>query len=555
MSHITKILIPHHVVSTCLMIFLYILVSLPWFFRQGVITCGGAVLLGGFFFCSFLRACRPLIATPVLHSLELIVIFCVLGYSLARTACIRTQTAIAFPLVQVSVLEGRLVADSSITAQGQDFIQIAMTCVERRDGGAGQARGMVRCVVSSPVFLPAGTLCRVEGRFPAVVQPPFPEGLSTEIPGFFEVDSFVVASPHPNFIEKIISHLNVVRVHVLEKFSRVVASPYEEERTALILCRMMLMGRSDDPSFPLKDKAMDSGVSHVLALSGSHLAWLSTVLIGLTWRMAGMRKARSIAVSGVVLFVVVAGPAPSLLRACLMYLWGAVRPSRPCAGSSVETMAATILLAFSLFPFQALSLGFVLSMTAVLGITVLSPFLSRLLGKLLPLKLASSLALSISALCAATPCSLGINGFWTPVGIVLTPVATILSAGSLLSGLLLVVCPVDSYPGRFARMMATSAYRHMDSCLEWGARWSHTHRTFCTVPAFFYACIIMLTVIICIQYAGSVRERRMKECYELEFCLRFSQCHQPSPATGVPGDEQAVWTELPSAVSYQEPDS
>lgn len=132
----------------------------------------------------------------------------------------------------------------------------------------------------------------------------------------------------------------------------------------------------------LKDSMLVASLTHLTAVSGSHIA-ISLALVTRVFR--GHRNLQAVAVSVfLALVIIVVGPEPSVVRSVTMSslaVWGMVRrmPSQP-----LGLLATVVLVSVVIEPWLTLSVGFVLSVVATAGIIVLARPLERSLTGLLP---------------------------------------------------------------------------------------------------------------------------------------------------------------------------
>lgn len=175
-----------------------------------------------------------------------------------------------------------------------------------------------------------------------------------------------------------IGHLpfSVRLILTFRKLRNYLLAPYFErngdEETASVLAALTLGDVSGLPR-QLKDDYSTAGVSHILALSGSHLAVLYALLELLfsvllyRWR-AGRIAGKTIIILLLWNFVLLAGCQPSIIRASVMYtlLVSASFFSRKAL--SLNSLAAAAFFMLSVDPYSLFDVGFQLSFLAVLGI-------------------------------------------------------------------------------------------------------------------------------------------------------------------------------------------
>ena len=165
----------------------------------------------------------------------------------------------------------------------------------------------------------------------------------------------------------------------------------------------------------------DSGLSHLLAVSGENVAFTLALFAPLLRRLSlGARTVGAIAI--VLLFATMTRFEPSVLRASALAViaLGASFVGRPASSVRALTLAVIALLTFD--PFLLHSVAFWLSCGASAGIALFSgPLRARLPG---PAWLRGPLAVSLAAQAGVTPVLLATFGS-VPV---ITPIANLLAA-------------------------------------------------------------------------------------------------------------------------------
>jgi competence protein ComEC len=201
------------------------------------------------------------------------------------------------------------------------------------------------------------------------------------------------------------------------------------------LASALLLGMRDDLDVELSDAFRNSGCTHILALSGMHLAILSGILAFLIRKPLGIRWASLVGAVFVLVYVFVAGSQPSLVRAAIMYfigtfaIWGLLKP-RPL---SLLCVAFMIQLLFQ--SETGVSLSFILSYLALLGILTLGEAARDLFRGRLPELIGAGLSASIGAFVFTAPVVALYFGSVRPIGIlaglVAAPVASVFMVLSL----------------------------------------------------------------------------------------------------------------------------
>jgi competence protein ComEC len=120
-----------------------------------------------------------------------------------------------------------------------------------------------------------------------------------------------------------------------------------------------------------------SGLVHLLALSGLHVAWLAAVARGLVATLGAGVPGRAIArLMCATLYVGIAGPLPSLMRAAATEALGAAAKLTGRALDPIQALAVSALALLVWRPGWAGDLGFQLSCAATLGLVAIAPSLA-----------------------------------------------------------------------------------------------------------------------------------------------------------------------------------
>lgn len=137
------------------------------------------------------------------------------------------------------------------------------------------------------------------------------------------------------------------------------------------LLNAMLLGdeRSFDPE--LRQAYSQTGVVHIVSISGSHVAVLFGLVTALLFWMRGNRGAvirYVVSLTLVWLYVLIAGAPPSALRSAFMFSIIAFAPLTGREGNSLNTIATAAVILLTAQPAWIFSVGFQLSFSAVLSI-------------------------------------------------------------------------------------------------------------------------------------------------------------------------------------------
>jgi ComEC/Rec2-related protein len=141
----------------------------------------------------------------------------------------------------------------------------------------------------------------------------------------------------------------------------------DRDRAALL--RGLAIGDTSEMSAALQSDLRSAGLSHLVAVSGSNVAIVLAALVGLVRRL-GVATRLVIGFGGLVLFVAVVGPEPSVLRAAVM---GGIALAAVVSGRRAEPLTVlglAIIAVVSVRPALVFSVGLHLSAAATAGIVL-----------------------------------------------------------------------------------------------------------------------------------------------------------------------------------------
>ncbi len=146
-------------------------------------------------------------------------------------------------------------------------------------------------------------------------------------------------------------------------------------------CSALVLGNRELVSQSTKLSFTRLGISHILSLSGLHLAVIAATLELLLRRIIRKRTRNIILIAACAFFAVFTGLSASVLRSAIMlslFYLADTLGERADALTSLS-VAAFLILLFD--PYSVYDVGFWLSVTATLGIITLSPYSEALFSK------------------------------------------------------------------------------------------------------------------------------------------------------------------------------
>ncbi|MEJ2216410.1 MAG: DNA internalization-related competence protein ComEC/Rec2 [Gemmatimonadota bacterium] len=190
------------------------------------------------------------------------------------------------------------------------------------------------------------------------------------------------------------------------------------------LAEALLLARREGLDPEVRDRFARAGLSHVLAISGLHVAVLAGLVL-LVGVMVGASRNRA-AVAAAVLtaaYMGLLGAPYSAVRATIqisLLLAARIlqRPSRP-----LGLLAAAALIILVADPVALLDVGFQLSFAALIGIITLGPRLQAALARIRPASIRGAVAVCVAASAATTPLAAYHFGRIAPIGIAASLVA------------------------------------------------------------------------------------------------------------------------------------
>lgn len=174
----------------------------------------------------------------------------------------------------------------------------------------------------------------------------------------------------------------------------------------------------------LREDFRTSGLTHLLAVSGTNLTLLVGFLLALARPLGTGPRARvALAVAATVGYVLLARPEPSVVRAAVMGLVGVAGLSTGGRRRGARCLAWAVVGVVLLDPWLATSAGFLLSALATGGILLLAPVWRDALARWMPRWLAEALAVPAAAQLACTAPVAALSGEVSLVAVVANLVA------------------------------------------------------------------------------------------------------------------------------------
>lgn len=167
---------------------------------------------------------------------------------------------------------------------------------------------------------------------------------------------------------------------------------------AKILVAGLAIGEITELSKELEEKMRIVSLTHLVAVSGSNCA----IVVGMVYLIAvGLRFGRTgrtvISLTALLLYVLLIGPDPSVLRAGVMAASVILMIALGRRTWALNALALAALVLLVADPWLSVEFGFGLSVLATAGILLLAPAMSERLATRMPMPLALGLSVTMSA--------------------------------------------------------------------------------------------------------------------------------------------------------------
>lgn len=256
----------------------------------------------------------------------------------------------------------------------------------------------------------------------------YKEYLKTKkIYGSFKAEKIsVIKENNVNFILRI---SNNTRNKVIEIAKKILP----KETSSLLIG--ILIGERQYISEDITENFSKSSLSHILAISGSHISY---IIIGITFILTKSRTSKKgmyiITILSLIFFIFITNFSSSVIRACIMgiiVLFAKIVYRKPDILTSISVSLLIILIDN---PFTIKDIGLQLSYLGTIGIVYLNKPIANFLEKYMKKKIAKILAITISAQIMVLPVTvINFNNIST-VFIISNIIAAPLTGGIILLG-------------------------------------------------------------------------------------------------------------------------
>ena len=339
-----------------------------------------------------------------IHQLPVFLLWGVLASCVIAIRYVPGQAPLPKSLSRVTALEGVLTADSRRTARGSYIYELRLENVEMQNISQTMQRTVTVFASGRKGFW--GDAVRFEkvrlGK----------DGAS------FSAKKMIHQGSRNRFF--------AIRRAAVQTFTEKIQLVYGKKS---FLAEALLTGSRDNLDPALKDQFRRAGVSHVLALSGMHLGIIALFVFFMVRRFASPRLSILVVNIVNVLYLIMAGISPSLLRAVIMFALVSFGKLMGARVNLLRVLVFTFSLSLMIFPEYFFSISFQLSFLALSGILLFTTPISDSLERVMPSFLATGIACSLAAVIMTAPVTFYNFRVLYPAGIlssmVISPVVTL----------------------------------------------------------------------------------------------------------------------------------
>ena len=374
----------------------------------------------------------------------------------------RTESMLPFPSDKVVIIEARLLSEPGWDSRGNVRVAAELLKAVSRGGAEADASGQCAVILAAekctaPEAWFRGDLIRVKGR----MANPRSRG-DCRFYGRSIIRLSRIGSSSPR-----------IRIHSVIRDRAEVLGGYSR-----VLLPALVLGQRDADLEEAAVLFRETGTAHIIALSGFHSGLVAVLLFLMLRPLLGYRAALALSAAGLIFYLYLAGPKPSLMRAVLMYVLVIAGRLQYKKADLKRVLAASYFITALIIPESLHTLSARLSYLALWGILDSAGLFSSFMESRLPRFLSLPLAAGLAAQLWTFPLVLYSFGIWYPAGIPASLILTPLVSVYMYAGILYLMVPQFLaapfvFLCRILEMMMTGAaelFRKIPSfCYEAGA--------------------------------------------------------------------------------------
>ncbi|MDR2601180.1 MAG: ComEC/Rec2 family competence protein [Spirochaetaceae bacterium] len=367
-----------------------------------------------------------------------------LGFYARRNAFKDSAVFTGLATEKITAVRGVLANDPRSTKTDRGMAQISLNRAYSAGGVQTSARG------GALVFFPQGSLPRIKefGRGSEIYIEGVFSPLLKESYGWDSTPVFRASSSHVvKGAKKIDSWRTSARLRLVELFNSNWGG----------LSLALLFGIQDGLDAKIRKQYTEAGCSHILSISGMHLAIIAAIIALFLKKPLGLKKAAVTGTCFIFIYVYIVGDGPAIYRSLIMYALGA---GALIAGIPVKPfllLCISFLIQITISPLSALSMSFILSYLALAGILLFTTKIEVCFRGFIPPFILTPVSASIAAFFGTMAVSAVFFEELRPIGILaglfITPLTTFFMVGSMLHPFLTFVPLISKLAATILNMM------------------------------------------------------------------------------------------------------
>ncbi len=188
----------------------------------------------------------------------------------------------------------------------------------------------------------------------------------------YDTDSIKILSSEKSFFKSLL-------FTVRKSIDKIIHDLHNQQTAGLL--RGLLLADRSEIDFETKNEFINSGVVHILAVSGLHVGYVLVIFIFIFGRF-GIYLRSTLTILGLLGFMFLTGVPPSVFRATLMTVVIIIAFLSNRTTNIINSISIAAFIILLINPNEIYNPGFQLSFSAVLAIGILHPYFKKIIYKL-----------------------------------------------------------------------------------------------------------------------------------------------------------------------------
>lgn len=240
--------------------------------------------------------------------------------------------------------------------------------------------------------------------------------------------------------------------YIQDEISKSFARLFPKNEMGLIIG--MMIGETKDISEDVLENFKTTGITHLIAVSGSNVVYVVVLVQFLFKKFFGKRATYFISIFFLILFILISGASASVCRATLMIILSICADIFFLKSDTFSNILTSAFILILLNPLVIYDVGFILSFGGTLGIVLLSKDFTKFFKKLG--KLNETLSVTCSAQLILAPIMMYYFNTFSILSIVTNIIVVPISGSITILGFAVFIISKISFP--IAKLIANSLY-------------------------------------------------------------------------------------------------